>query len=101
MPIAHAIVNVPVMAVILSRYQVSVMDPATRVPHLPPAVVYGPNVIRVVADGKLEASSDSTTPVMVVPGVPKTWKVAYRNWLADTAPMLRAVPVAPPFVLSL
>ncbi len=78
--------NVPVIAVTRSLYHSSVMAPLTGVPHLPPAVVYGPKVIRVVAEPNVSSESDSNTAVMVVPGVPNTWKDPYSFCVDDAAP---------------
>jgi hypothetical protein len=72
MPMAPAIENVPVIAVTLNRNQVSVIAPAVRVTQVAPAVVIGPKVARDVAPANDPAVADSSFPVTVVPGVPRT-----------------------------
>src|SRR6266568_3033837 len=67
MAMAAAMLNVPVMADTLSRQNVSAANgPARRVIHVPPVVVSGPIVARVVGEAKGALSSDCSCNVMVV-----------------------------------
>src|SRR4051812_24922487 len=94
MPATPAMVNVPVIAVIRHRYQVSVIAPATRVAHVPPTAVIGPSVALVVAPAKFEAAADSSTAVTVVPAA-NVCSTPYSHCPADTAPSCTPAPTVP------
>src|SRR5688572_24979814 len=94
MPTDAAIELVPVAADTLIRHQSSVMAPATRGTQVPPTAVMDGDVALVVADGKLEALSDCSCRVKLVP-MAKQWMTKYRYSSAATAPACTTVPVAP------